>query len=511
VLYGDGMADRCADVAQPHVGYQRRRPERSVLWRIVSEHIETLWAEAEARSEHGFGYPNWIKKEFERYTHCGLLSGGFTRIRCRGCGCERLVAFSCKCRICPSCCARRMADVALHLTDFVMPIAAYRQWTLTFPYALRLRLARQPELLSAVLSDFLRTVFCWQRLQARRAGIKGPLCGAVTAVQLWGSLLQLTPHFHCLIPDGVFSTHSDGSLQFHRLEAPQDADVDRLLQRIAQRVLSRFDPDDDVEPDDNDLAVTQAQAESLQIVGLTPLPVPEHDDRPLCSVLDGFTLHADRFIAQNDRAGLRRAIRYGLRPPISQKRLGLTPDGKVSLQLRKPLVGGRTHLVFEPLQFLRRLAASIPRPRQNMLRFHGLFAPNASARPALAALVDSQQRPQSTAQKTPLVPPHNAEGAGGPLPSEQPQPVPKPYRRPWAELLAHVLDLDVLQCPRCDGTMVPVQTVKDPAVIQAILQHLDLPTTLPAPSPSRGPPQQVFDFDQTLDDDLFDIPFDADA
>jgi hypothetical protein len=38
--------------------------------------------------------------------------------------------------------------------------------------------------------------------------------------------------------------------------------------------------------------------------------------------------------------------------------------------------------------------------------------------------------------------------------------------------------------------MVPVQTVKDPAVIQAIVQHLDLPTTLPAPWPSRGPPQQ---------------------
>jgi hypothetical protein len=45
-----------------------------------------------------------------------------------------------------------------------------------------------------------------------------------------------------------------------------------------------------------------------------------------------------------------------------------------------------------------------------------------------------------------------------------------------------------------------------------LLAHvLDLPATLPTPSPSRGPPQQVFDFDQTVDDDLFDIPFDADA
>jgi hypothetical protein len=84
VLCRKGMLDRCAEQAEPHVGYQRRRPERSVLWRIVSEYIETLWAEAEATSEHGFGYPSWIKKEFERYTHCGLLSGGFTRIAIPG-------------------------------------------------------------------------------------------------------------------------------------------------------------------------------------------------------------------------------------------------------------------------------------------------------------------------------------------------------------------------------------------------------------------------------------------
>ncbi len=70
------MADQCAEVAEPHVGYQRRRPERSVLWQVVSEHIETLWAEGERNSEHGFGYPNWLKKEFARYYHCGQLSGG---------------------------------------------------------------------------------------------------------------------------------------------------------------------------------------------------------------------------------------------------------------------------------------------------------------------------------------------------------------------------------------------------------------------------------------------------
>ncbi|MBK8480682.1 MAG: transposase [Proteobacteria bacterium] len=204
---------------------------------------------------------------------------------------------------------------------------------------------------------------------------------------------------------------------------------------------------------------------------------------------------------------LRRAIRYGLRPPLSQKRLSLTPDAKVRLKLRKPLASGRTDLLFEPVSFLRRLAAAIPRPRQNMLRFHGLFAPNARARTAVAALVDSQQRP-SLQQQPGAVP---LALAGNAVQTDDPKPVPKPYRRPWAELLAHVLDHDVLCCPRCGDRMVPVQTVKDPAVIQTILSHLGLPATVPTTSSSRGPPQQAFDFDQSPDDEIFDIPFATDA
>jgi hypothetical protein len=35
-------------------------------------------------------------------------------------------------------------NVALHLTDHVLPKAPYRQWTPTFPYALRLALVRNP-------------------------------------------------------------------------------------------------------------------------------------------------------------------------------------------------------------------------------------------------------------------------------------------------------------------------------------------------------------------------------
>ena len=53
---------------------------------------------------------------------CGILAHGFARVRCDDCGHERLLAFSCATRgVCPSCNTRRMAEVAAHVTDHVLP------------------------------------------------------------------------------------------------------------------------------------------------------------------------------------------------------------------------------------------------------------------------------------------------------------------------------------------------------------------------------------------------------
>ena len=36
---------------------------------------------------------------------------------------------------------------------------------------------------------------------------------------------------------------------------------------------------------------------------------------------------------------------------------------------------GTTHVIFEPLDFIARLAALVSKPRVNLTRFHGVFAP----------------------------------------------------------------------------------------------------------------------------------------
>jgi hypothetical protein len=66
-----------------------------------------------------------------------------------------------------------------------------------------------------------------------------------------------------------------------------------------------------------------------------------------------------------------------LRPPFAQERLRLRGDDRIALELKRSWNDGTWELVFEPLEFLERLAAMTPRPETNLLICHGVLAPRA--------------------------------------------------------------------------------------------------------------------------------------
>jgi hypothetical protein len=101
--------------------------------------------------------------------------------------------------------------------------------------------------------------------------------------------------------------------------------------------------------------------------------------------LDGFDLHANVAVAANNRDGLEQLARYVLRPPIAQERLSRTADGRVLLTLKTEWSDGTTHLVFEPVELLERLAALTPRPRINLVLYHGVLAPHSRWRARVVA------------------------------------------------------------------------------------------------------------------------------
>ena len=56
----------------------------------------------------------------------------------------------------------------------------YRQWVLSFPHALRYRLAYDAQLVSAVLNIFIKTIFASLIRRAREFGVtRKAQCGAV--------------------------------------------------------------------------------------------------------------------------------------------------------------------------------------------------------------------------------------------------------------------------------------------------------------------------------------------
>lgn len=67
--------------------------------------------------------------------------------------------------------------------------------------------------------------------------------------------------------------------------------------------------------------------------------------------------------------------------------------------------------------------------------------------------------------------------------------------------MARTFGLDVLACPRCGGHLRLIGLIEEAAVIDRILQHLGVPTEIPAPRPARAPPQGTASPEQERWDD----------
>jgi hypothetical protein len=505
-------------------GYRRREPEKTALHKVVRDNLETLLDQARQKNDDGVGYPVFVEKEFRRYLDCGILANGFSRLRCQVCSDEAMVAFSCKGRICPSCWARRSSDTAAHLVDRVLPKAAYRQWVLTFPWNIRFLLATDGAFLSAMLRTFVRTVFSWLRLQARRRGIKGGEPGAITLVQRFGGILNVNPHFHVVVSDGVFIQGPDGQAEFKRLPPPTDDDIRDLTRKlavrlgaIARRRIAEADGEDPFQGDPEKALVQSTIAEAMK-VPKTPSDNQSdgHDDeeekKRLCARVDGFSLHAAREIAPNDRQGLEQLCRYGLRAPFSLDRISIDPDGMVRYRLLRPWPKktGKTFITLDPLVFLRRLAALVPGPYLNLVRYHGVFANRSRMRALLPIPPESEASKESTHESTCDKDHSSAEDDT----HDEGRTVRK-RRLPWAQLLKRVLNVDALTCRKCKGRMDVLAFITDPDVVQKILKHLGLPFKPPKIAPARRPvdeecQQQELFANQSIDahrmEDYLDVP-----
>jgi hypothetical protein len=137
-------------------------------------------------------------------------------------------------------------------------------------------------------------------------------------------------------------------------------------------------------------------------------------------------------------------------------------------------------VIFDPIDLIGKLAALVPPPRFNLVRYHGILAPAARWRSCIVPAVSTDT---SSFMNCPICPVKNGKEYPH---DENCQSASKVHPRnySWAELLKRVFQLDVLKCSRCGGKMRILCAIHPPVAIQKILDCLGLPSKPPPISPA---------------------------
>src|SRR5262252_6329576 len=474
--------------------YAPRDPSGTVLYHVIAEHLETFLASCEADPDAA-GLPAYVEREFYDYLQCGILAHGFLRLGCDTCHHELLVPFSCKRRgFCPSCAGRRMAQMAAHLVEQVIPWVPTRQWVVSVPIPLRYWTASSPDLTATVHTIIRTTIGQYYVNQAVQRGHARATAhpGSVTFIQRFGSALQLNVHYHVLFLEGVLLDRTDQGRppRFLPGEPPTDTDIAAVIQKISRRVIRKlrrlgyleadmeppvatgYDPLRDTAPE---LAHTMAASVQHRIAfgeragqhvrrigsGFGSEAEAPRLTGPHCASVHGFSLHANTAIPAHRRDQLEQLIRYTARGAVSLERLTQDANGDLVYTFTHPWSDGTTGIRLSPLELLEKLAALVPLPHVHLVRYGCCLAPHSHLRGAILPTLRQQGL-------------------------DEPEVCPTSPCWSWARLLHRVFGLEMVTCPFCQrGTLRLIAVITQGEVISKILRHLKRAADPPPIAPAR--------------------------
>lgn len=474
--------------------YSPRFPENSTLYKILADNLESFLTETSCYD--GKGLPEYVIKTLRAFLDCGIIQKGFVRIKCPACDHEAAIPFSCKKRgFCPSCNAKRQAEIASHLCDNVLPFVPYRQLVLTLPIPLRFWTAKNRHLLGKVYEIFSGEVSEYLVKKAVCLGIKDPIPGHVTFIHWTGSALNTMPHFHMICMEGVYSPPLTTGTKpmFSRLSPPSDEEINELLEKISKKTIKHLRKkgylNEDPEPIHADqeglfkdyplfeeilgasvqsrIALGTRKGQGIRKIGsgfgyLEEIPLVKG---PKCCTMNGFSLHAARKVGPYQRQNLEGLIQYAARPPLSNERLSINADGEIDYELKTPWSDGTKSVMFEAREFLEKLIGLIPLPRLHLVRYGGIFASHHKYRKMILLKPDIKKGQKIVR-----------------LPSTEPR---KVKNTSWARLLARIFHVDIGRCPNCQSDMIIIGAITDSSSISRYLRHLGLATHPPPVTPAR--------------------------
>ncbi len=429
--------------------YRPRRPERTVLYRVLAQHFERFVQVYDERFAPTHGpLTRGAQEAVYRYLDCGIFANGFARVRCGECGHDFFVAFSCKLRcICPSCHAKRELIWAQWAAEELLEDVPHRQVVLTIPKRLRVYFRYDRTLMGDLAGCAWRALRLWV-LACFDDDTAVP--GAVGFIQTAGELLNFHPHIHLLITDGVFCP--DGT--FQRFTHFDTSLVERLF-----------------------------RAELLRILLCKGLISQDIVENLLSWRHSGFSVHGEA--KAPDRDGAARLGRYMIRCPLVLERLSLDQDtGEVLYRTRPSRAAHPEGPVarWDVYELIARVLDHLPPPRHQLVRYWGYYS-NVSrgkrrAAPRRLALTAAPGDESLSATGSPTA-----------LPTADDEPFRRRARLTWAALIKKVYEVDPLLCPFCGAEMKVIAFITEYPAVCRILEHVNMPAQRPEPL-AHSPPLQ---------------------
>lgn len=439
--------------------YLPRHPEDSLFFKVIEDNFDQFehnFPQA-YQARYGFWRPV-IRNTIEKFRKCGDLRQGFARVRCKDCGDEMFVAYSCKQRsCCPSCDKKRAILLGLRLTTEVIEAVPHRQWVFTIPKRLRIFFRMDRSLLGKLSRCAYDTVCEIMHYEVGGDAFSAPdggevLPGMFAAIQTFGDLLNWHSHIHAIVTEGGYTENGC----FVRIPYVNKKSALAIWE---DHVLDMMQREKKIGLE----AVAQIRSQKYS----------------------GFSIDNSVRIEAKDDEGIHRLASYIARCPLSLARMiGVGNDGSVVYRAGKadcipyPTMGDemlqkgipRNFQTFKPLDFLAEVTQHIPNKGEHQIRFYGWYS-NKGRGQRKKSEHDKAVIQQAVEVKTE-----------------------KKFRTHWAALIRLIYEVDPLKCQKCGGEMKIVAFIEQESTVRDILQHSGLwreQKKRPLPKAMSPPPELV--------------------
>ena len=411
--------------------YHPREPKASPLWQIFNRHYEDFERNYPEKFEKRYGFFRPVISDVVRsYLRCGDLKEGFARVRCKNCGHEFLLQFSCKRRcICPSCQAKRAIIFGHHLTENVLFPVPHRQYVFSIPKMLRIYFKYDRSLLTGLCQCAYRSLLVFLR---EVVGLNDGVPGAVMVIHTFGALPERWhPHLHVLSTDGLF--RDTGTFYVMK-----DVDLKPLEDLFRAEIFKFLNKEGKI----TDVLIKKLMAWRNS----------------------GFSIDNGVRIKKEDKKGREAIAQYMMRNVFNTQNITyIEKTGKVIYRTGKIQKGKnkKNFAVYDAEEFIAAITQHIPKKNFQMSRHFGWYSNKSRGLRAKTESLSKDTPTETIPDEVEVID----------VSKYQPKNVPS---LTWRECIKKIWKEDPLICPECLSEMRIISFIISPGTIRKILKYLDL-------------------------------------